>query len=247
VGPLTDEGIERRLALPAADPRHLRISPFDPHQIKARDERWVPCVPGTPASRRVVGSGLSGMGYDIRLGTAFRKMVPTRGAVIDPLDPDVGFVFDPTPGHPPRECPGPFVLEAGGCLLGESAERFRIPEDVLALVIVKSTLARCFLDLNTTPLEPGWEGTITIEIKNNAILPQLIRPGEGIGQVVFLAAHDCARTSYNRQPLSAYQHQTGPTTPRGAQAAAPDAPAAPRPKWKDWHGSAGPWPARPPF
>lgn len=247
MGPLTDFEIRARLLLPERDPRHLRVAPFNPAQVKAVDATQAPVPPGTRHSRRVVGSGLSGMGYDVRLGTAFRKMVPTRGAVLDPLDPDVGYAFDPTPDLPARQMAAPFVLEPGGCLLGESVERFRIPEDVQALVIVKSTLARLFLDLNTTPLEPGWEGTVTIEIKNNAILPQLIRPGEGIGQVVFLAAAECAAVPYNRQPLSAYQHQTGPTTPRGAQAAAPDAPAAPRPKWKDWHGSAGPWPARPPF
>lgn len=134
--------------------------------------------------------------------------------MLDPLDPSVKDCYDPPLDQPPAERPRPFSIEPGACVLGESVEWFRIPEDCTTLLLCKSTWARCFIDLNTTPLEPGWQGTVTVEIVNHATLPVMLRPGEGIGQVVFFSAGRLCNVPYNQRPGASYQDQRGPTGPR---------------------------------
>lgn len=70
--------------------------------------------------------------------------------------------------------------------LGETVEEFRIPRDVLAVVVGKSTYARCGLIVNVTPLEPEWRGKVTVELSNTTPLPLKVYAGEGIMQVLFL-------------------------------------------------------------
>src|SRR5690606_30304371 len=79
----------------------------------------------------------------------------------------------------------PVILPPNSYLLGHSVEYVRMPEDVLAICTGKSTYARCGIHVNVTPLEPGWEGHITIEVSNATPLPVKIYPNEGIMQAVF--------------------------------------------------------------
>lgn len=211
MGPLTDAHIRDRLSRDDHDPQRLRIIPFVPEQVKQMGR-------SQSVNMACVGFGLSSMGYDIRLGSSFRflktpeefyragRPVPD----LDPLDPDVSRkCFDP-----PVVLRTAFTLPPGRCVLATSVEWLRIPEDVLTLVLCKSTWARCFADLNTTPLEPGWQGEVTVEIVNHATLPLVVRPGEGIGQLVFLAGSRCAELPYSRRKDAAYQDQRGPTPPQ---------------------------------
>jgi dCTP deaminase len=212
----TDEDILHRISLTADDSiskrLRLRIEPFNREQLKKID------------GRVVIGSGLSGAGYDIKLGRRFRPVAMTwdqylrtlnnwrlsemaTQVVMDPKHPDKAFGDE-------FQTDEPFEVPAGGCLLGESVERMRIPEDWAGHVLGKSTLARAFVNLNMTLLEPGWEGTVTIEIVNLNPVPLVIYPGEGIAQVVFNGAERPCVRSYNRRPEAAYQSQNGPTLPR---------------------------------
>lgn len=207
------------------DPFRLCIFPFIPEQIKKlREEDYPPDVwnrVSLTLQTAKVGSGLSGFGYDLRLGNQFRHLktdkfdAAGKRLVLDPLgtleEREACF-------HPVERIDRPFLLEPGTCVLAESVERFRIPEDCQALVIIKSTWARCFLDLNTTPLEPGWIGTVTLEIVNHATLPIRIRPWEGIGQVVFYSGRGPCKKPYHKAG-GAYQNQSGPTIPLGSKAA----------------------------
>jgi dCTP deaminase len=69
--------------------------------------------------------------------------------------------------------------------LGETMETFDIPRDCLAIVLGKSTYARCGIIVNVTPLEPEWKGKVTVEISNTTPLPAKVYAGEGIMQVLF--------------------------------------------------------------
>lgn len=202
MGVLADHQIRHRLRLPDSDSRRMRIEPFaDPTK-----------VPGQ------VSYGLSHYGYDIRLGKNFllfavgartpltldactmREMMPTllsNGTVTEYEDVDRLYL-------PPH-----------GFALAESLERVRIPRDCMAQVLCKSTLARTGICLNMTPLEPEWEGVITLEIANLTPLFVCVHAGQGIGQIVFHVADGamCA-SSYADKAHAQYQHQDGLTLPK---------------------------------
>lgn len=105
------------------------------------------------------------------------------------------------------------VIPPHGFILAETFEELRIPEDCLAEVIGKSTWARCGITLITTPLEPGWQGRVTLEIANLTPFPVEVFSWQGIGQVVFAPGHPCD-VPYNKKPGASYQDQTGITAPR---------------------------------
>ncbi len=190
---LSDYSILERLAVSESDPRRLEISPFVDYAHKE---------PG------VVGYGLQGFGYDVRLGNkfaAFQADTPSH-VVIDPTN---------FPGEWVRWTEAAqYVVPPNSAILAETLEWLRIPEDVTAELKGKSTMARCHLTLTTTPLEPGWAGRVTIEIANLGSVPVLLRAGHGIGQVVFFQGDRPCRTPYNRKPGAAYQNQQGLTLPR---------------------------------
>lgn len=104
------------------------------------------------------------------------------------------------------------IIPPNSFVLAETLETFKIPRDILAIVLGKSTLARCGLIVNVTPLEPEWEGRITIEISNTAPLPNTIFPGEGIMQILFLRGSSLSHTSYATKG-GKYQGQSGLTLP----------------------------------
>lgn len=153
----------------------------------------------------VVSYGVSSYGYDMRVADEFKVFTNVWGAVIDPrafteqsfVDMKADFCIIP---------PNSFAL-------ARSLEYFRIPRDILCLVIGKSTYARAGIIVNVTPLEPEWEGFVTIEISNTTPLPVKIYANEGIAQVLFMSADDLCTVSY-RDKQGKYQNQTGIWLPR---------------------------------
>jgi dCTP deaminase len=135
-----------------------------------------------------ISFGASCYGYDFRLAREFK--VPEFEGVKE-LDPKRANQLH-FREHDARAC----VIPTRSFILARSLEYFRIPRDVLALCQGKSTYARCGLIVNVTPLEPEWEGFITISLVNAGPLPLRVYANEGIAQVVFLKAESPCRTSY---------------------------------------------------
>jgi dCTP deaminase len=157
------------------------------------------------AREGVISYGLSSYGYDARVGDEFKIFHNVDSAVVDPkaFSPD-SFVVrrGPVCTIPPNS----FVL-------AETVERFRIPRDVLVICVGKSTYARCGIIVNVTPLEPEWEGTVTLEFSNTTPLPARIYANEGACQFVFLKGESACEVSYADRK-GKYMHQSGVTLPR---------------------------------
>ncbi len=176
------------------------ISPFVNRQIDNREY-------GTNDKRRVVSYGLSSYGYDIRLGNNFKIFTNAYSLQIDPKNFDpMSFVdaYVNVVGDHILIPPNSFVLSS-------SLEYIRIPRDILAICLGKSTYARCGIVVNVTPLEPEWHGNITIEISNTTPLPARIYAGEGICQLVFLKGPGCEWSYADKG--GRYQGQTEVTLP----------------------------------
>jgi len=148
--------------------------------------------------------GLSSYGYDVRVSDEFQVFSNTYANIIDPKAfPKSALV----------EKKGPVCdIPPNGFALGRTVERIRVPRDVLVLCIGKSTYARCGLIVNVTPLEPEWEGHVTLEFSNTTTLPMRIYAFEGICQFLFLRAEQECATSY-RDRQGRYQGQEGITLP----------------------------------
>lgn len=161
----------------------------------------------------VISYGLSSFGYDARLGNVF-QVFDDRDAwkgrsVIDPKEVNPGNwrEYEIEDGSP---CPIP----PNGFCMAHTLERFKIPVDVLGICLGKSTYARCGIHVNVTPLEPGWEGQVTLEIHNGTPLTALIYAGEGICQFIFLRGQQRPSKTYVDKPGGGkYQGQLGVTPP----------------------------------
>lgn len=166
------------------------ISPFVPEQVSAG----------------VISFGLSSYGYDIRVAEEFKVFSPNGPtAVVDPKRFDPRMLVD----FVGESC----LIPPNSFVLARSVEYLQIPRDVLAICLGKSTLARCGIIVNITPLEPEWEGHITLGISNTAPVPAKIYANEGIAQVIFLRAEEPCLVSYaDRQ--GKYQQGRGIWLPR---------------------------------
>ena len=152
-----------------------------------------------------ISFGLGSYGYDMRLSDEFKLFNPGELAALDPKDvPPANFL--PFKGDVCLLPPGSFVL-------GRSLEYFRVPRDVIVLSTGKSTYARCGVVVNVTPLEPEWEGYVTIAISNTGPLPVKLYANEGISQLVFLGTSELCRISY-ADKSGKYQAQKGITLSR---------------------------------
>ena len=139
----------------------------------------------------VISYGLSSYGYDARIADEFKIFTNIDSAVIDPKAfAPASFVDRKT-----DTC----IIPPNSFALGHTVEYFRIPRDVLVICLGKSTYARCGIIVNVTPLEPEWEGQVTIEISNTTPLPAKIHAHEGICQFLFLQGNEPCETSYARQ------------------------------------------------
>ncbi|MDP2167343.1 MAG: dCTP deaminase [Thermodesulfovibrionales bacterium] len=150
----------------------------------------------------VISFGVSSYGYDMRISDEFKIFSAPASSVVDPkgMGPEnfIDFKGD--------IC----IIPPNSFALGRSVEYLKIPRDVLALCFGKSTYARCGIVVNVTPLEPEWEGHVTISVSNTSPLPAKIYSGEGIAQVVFLGAGALCETSY-ADKSGKYQAQAGIT------------------------------------
>ena len=87
-------------------------------------------------------------------------------------------------------------IPANSYLICRSFEYLRIPRETLVLCFGKSTYARSGVVVNITPLEPEWEGYITISVSNTSPFPARLYANEGLAQLVFLGAEEICLTSY---------------------------------------------------
>ncbi|MDI6890363.1 MAG: dCTP deaminase [Thermodesulfovibrionales bacterium] len=150
----------------------------------------------------VISFGVSSYGYDVRIADEFKIFTNINNIIVDPkaLDPKsfVDFKGD--------IC----IIQPNSFVLGRSIEYFKIPREIIAICLGKSTYARCGIIINVTPLEPEWEGYVTIEISNTAPLPAKIYANEGIAQLLFLEASEICEISYADR-AGKYQAQKGIT------------------------------------
>lgn len=139
--------------------------------------------------RRIVSFGLSSYGYDIRLAPD-GILTYTSSTTVDPKRLRAG---DTRPVYVRTNSLGESFIELapGELVLGYSVERFVIPADVFCVILGKSTIARTGVSLLATPLEPGWEGYVTLELTNASLNWVRVYVGEGIGQVLFYEAEPC--------------------------------------------------------
>jgi dCTP deaminase len=169
---------------------HGMIEPFEPEQV--RDG--------------AISYGTSSFGYDIRVADEFKVFTDVHSVVVDPKQfDDRSFVDIAGQGH----C----IIPPNSFALARTLEYFRIPSDVLVVCVGKSTYARCGIIVNVTPLEPEWEGHLTLEISNTTPLPAKIYANEGIAQLLFFQGDQVPSTTY-AQRGGKYQRQQGVTPPR---------------------------------
>jgi dCTP deaminase len=153
----------------------------------------------------VISYGLSSYGYDVRIADEFKIFTNINHTVVDPKDFDPRSFVDVKA----KEC----IIPPNSFALARSVEYFRIPRNVLVVCVGKSSYARCGIIVNVTPLEPEWEGIVTLEVSNTTPLPARIYAGEGIAQFLFFEGNEPCETSY-ADKKGKYQAQQGLTLPR---------------------------------
>ena len=169
------------------------IEPFEPGQVKEAN------------GKRIVSNGTSSYGYDIRCSEEFKIFTNINSTIVDPKEFDAKSFVD---------FRGPVcIIPPNSFALARTIEFFRIPRNVLTICLGKSTYARCGIIVNVTPLEPEWEGHVTLEFSNTTPLPAKIYANEGVAQVIFIESDEVCETSY-RDRGGKYQGQKGVTLPR---------------------------------
>ena len=169
------------------------ISPFEPDQIKSL------------AGNKVISYGTSSYGYDVRCSSNFKVFTNINSAVEDPKNFDKNSFVD----YEGDTC----IIPPNSFALASTIEYFKIPRSVLTICLGKSTYARCGIIVNVTPLEPEWEGHVTLEFSNTTTLPAKIYANEGVAQMLFFESDTVCETSYKDRD-GKYQKQTGVTLPR---------------------------------
>ena len=170
------------------------IEPFSENQVRI-DEK----------GDKLISYGVSSYGYDVRCSNEFKVFTNIHSAIVDPKSFDAKSFVD---------------IESDICIipptsyaLARTIEYFRIPRNVLTICLGKSTYARCGIIVNVTPLEPEWEGHVTLEFSNTTNLPAKIYAGEGVAQMLFFESDEECETSYKDRG-GKYQGQTGVTLPK---------------------------------
>jgi dCTP deaminase len=153
----------------------------------------------------VISYGLSSYGYDARVGNDFKIFTNVNSSVVDPKNFDEQSFVD----RSTDVC----IIPPNSFALARTVEYFRIPRDVLVICVGKSTYARCGIIVNVTPLEPEWEGHVTLEFSNTTPLPAKIYANEGACQFLFLQGNEPCEVSY-RDKAGKYQGQRGVTLPK---------------------------------
>ena len=169
------------------------IEPFEAGQVRVLDDH------------KIISYGTSSYGYDVRCAGEFKIFTNINSTIVDPKSFDTNNFVD---------------LRADVCIvppnsfaLARTVEYFRIPRSTMVICLGKSTYARCGIIVNVTPLEPEWEGHVTLEFSNTTPLPARIYANEGVAQLLFFESDETCETSY-RDRGGKYQGQTGVTLPR---------------------------------
>jgi dCTP deaminase len=153
----------------------------------------------------MISYGVSSYGYDARCSDEFMVFTNVNNAIVDPKN----FSSDSFVDRKTDVC----VIPPNSFALARTVEYFRIPKDVLVVCLGKSTYARCGIIVNVTPLEPGWEGHVTLEFSNTTPLPAKIYANEGVAQFLFFKGSSPCEVSYADRE-GKYMGQTGVTLPR---------------------------------
>jgi dCTP deaminase len=135
----------------------------------------------------VISYGLGPYGYDMRLDQTYKRLKSD----VQCLDPHASRDGDFEVCRDER-----IMLLPNRFILGRSVEYFRMPKKILGIVFGKSTYARAGVLVNVTPLEPEWNGYLTISIANCGHTPVYLYPNQGIAQVIFLESDDFPLFSY---------------------------------------------------
>ncbi len=154
---------------------------------------------------RVISYGVSSYGYDVRCSREFKIFTNVYSATVDPKAFDDKSFVDVESDV----C----IIPPNSFALARTVEYFRIPRDVLTICLGKSTYARCGIIVNVTPLEPEWEGHVTLEFSNTTNLPAKIYANEGVAQMLFFQSDEVCEVSY-KDRAGKYQGQRGVTLPR---------------------------------
>jgi dCTP deaminase len=172
---------------------HGMIEPFEAGQVRA------------DGTNRLISYGTSSYGYDVRCSREFKVFTNINSATVDPKN----FVEDSFVDVVGDVC----VIPPNSFALASTVEYFRIPRNVLTICLGKSTYARCGIIVNVTPLEPEWEGHVTLEFSNTTTLPAKIYANEGVAQMLFFESDEVCEVSYKDRG-GKYQGQTGVTLPK---------------------------------
>lgn len=169
------------------------IEPFEAGQVRHVE------------GNKIVSYGTSSYGYDVRCADEFKIFTNINSAVVDPKNFDESSFVDVKSDV----C----IIPPNSFALARTVEYFRIPRSTLVVCLGKSTYARCGIIVNVTPLEPEWEGHVTLEFSNTTTLPAKIYANEGVAQMLFFESDEVCETSY-RDRGGKYQGQTGVTLPK---------------------------------
>jgi dCTP deaminase len=160
--------------------------------------------------RRVISYGLSSYGYDCRLARdEFKVFSPVTGTEIDPKNFDPASLLD-VPLRRAKDGTDYWLLPPHSYALGVTIETFKMPRNITAVALGKSTYARVGLMANTTPLEAAWQGRLVVELYNAANLPVRLYAEEGFIQILFFGSDEDCETSYSDRG-GKYQDQAGLT------------------------------------
>ena len=169
------------------------IQPYESEQIKSTK------------NQKAISFGISSYGYDVRCADEFKVFTNINSSIVDPKSFDENNFVE---------------IKSDICLippnsfaLARTIEYFKIPRDVLTICLGKSTYARCGIIVNVTPLEPEWEGHVTLEFSNTTSLPAKIYANEGVAQMLFFESDETCEISYKDRG-GKYQGQKGVTLPK---------------------------------
>jgi dCTP deaminase len=169
------------------------IFPYSENQVKVE------------GGQKILSYGTSSYGYDVRCAREFKIFTNINSTIVDPKNFDERSFVD----FEDDVC----IIPPNSFALARTVEYFKIPRNVLVVCLGKSSLARCGIIVNVTPLEPEWEGHVTLEFSNTTPLPAKIYANEGCAQMLFFESDEDCETSYKDRG-GKYQGQMGVTLPK---------------------------------
>lgn len=191
------------------------IEPFEAGQVRFKElcpccgqkgsVEYSICANCSTPLDKLMSYGTSSYGYDVRCADEFKIFTNINSTVVDPKNFDPNCFVDVKSDV----C----IIPPNSFALARTVERFHIPRNVLVICLGKSTYARCGIIVNVTPLEPEWEGYVTLEFSNTTPLPAKIYANEGVAQLLFFESDENCETSYKDRG-GKYQGQTGVVIPR---------------------------------